>query len=220
MNDLSINYRFICNTNRWSLATSSVHWKKKQLELLFWVLPCICPCLKHTGFFNSKATSCCFLEQSWNKGGGTVWNEMCSLQWGPVFFLFKLHGFKCAWGLKFILCSATYIKPAADPETRGCKGANKTWPFLQSAAVGLITLHTWEETSGSCEGREFKWSDHRLTDNTGGCFFCSSPSACSDSVYSSTLPSTAQTMARRFSVSRHQRVKSDRPGHQQRSRWL
>lgn len=104
-----------------------------------------------------------------------------------------MHGFKCARCPQFISCSAAYIRPAADPETRGCEDMNKTWPFLQSAAVGLITLHTWEETSGSCEGREFKWSDHRLTDKAEGCFFWGgSVPACLHSVCSSTVPSTAQ----------------------------
>lgn len=114
-----------------------------------------------------------------------------------------MDGFKYAQCPQFILCRAAYIRPAADPETRGCKDMNKTWPFLQSAAVGLITLHTWEETSGSCEGREFKWSDHRLSDNAEGCFF---GGVASQSVYTLSIAQHCPllfkegTMARRFAV--------------------
>lgn len=82
-----------------------------------------------------------------------------------------MHGFNCAWCVQLILCIATYIRASEDPKTRGWSDRSKTWPFLQSAAVGLITVHTWAETSGSCEGMEFKRSDHRRTDNAEGCFF-------------------------------------------------
>lgn len=43
---------------------------------------------------------------------------------------------------------------------RGCTDRNKTWPFLQSPAVGLIMLHIWEGTTGSLwrQGVQMEWS--------------------------------------------------------------
>lgn len=98
-----------------------------------------------------------------------------------------MRGFNRAWCVQLILRSATYIRASEGPETRGCTDGSKTWPFLQSAAVGLITVHTWAETSGSCEGMEFKRSDHRRTDHAEGWFF--SPLCLLLSVW---IPSVAQ----------------------------
>lgn len=83
------------------------------------------------GFFGFCNNSCTTeVEEQWEKRRNVATVEALSFPFS------KMHGFKCA------RCSAAYIRPAADPETRGCEDTNKTWPFLQSAAVGLITLHT------------------------------------------------------------------------------